>query len=63
MVDGEKQVIKISGVIRPFDIARDNTIQSKYIADAKISYTNLGALSASNKKKVGADVLDSNFPY
>nr|WP_231630279.1 flagellar basal body L-ring protein FlgH [Helicobacter heilmannii] len=63
LVDGEKQVIKISGVIRPFDIARDNTIQSKYIADAKISYTNLGALSASNKKKVGADVLDSNFPY
>ncbi|WP_285602810.1 flagellar basal body L-ring protein FlgH [Helicobacter sp. NHP22-001] len=63
LVDGEKQVIKISGVIRPFDIARDNTIQSKYIADAKISYTNLGALSASNKKKVGGDVLDSSFPY
>ena len=41
-VDGQKQVIEISGVIRPQDIASDNTIDSKYIADAKIAYKTEG---------------------
>ncbi|WP_104695487.1 flagellar basal body L-ring protein FlgH [Helicobacter salomonis] len=63
LVDGEKQVIELSGVVRPFDITRDNTVQSKYMANAKISYTNIGALSASNKKKFASDVMESQFPY
>jgi flagellar L-ring protein precursor FlgH len=41
-VDGQKQIIAISGVIRPEDIAADNTIDSKYIADAKIEYKTEG---------------------
>ncbi|WP_205436985.1 flagellar basal body L-ring protein FlgH [Helicobacter suis] len=63
LVDGEKQIIKISGVVRPFDISRNNTIESKYIADAKIAYTHIGSLSASNKKKLASDVMDSSFPF
>ncbi len=43
-VDGQKQIIKISGVIRPEDISPDNTIDSKYIADAKIAYESEGDL-------------------
>jgi len=43
-VDGQKQIIQISGVIRPQDIASDNTIDSKYIADAKIAYKTQGDL-------------------
>ncbi len=43
-VDGEKQIIKISGVIRPEDISPDNTIDSKYIADAKIAYESQGSM-------------------
>jgi len=41
-VDGQKQIIQISGVIRPQDISADNTIDSKYISDAKISYKTEG---------------------
>jgi len=41
-VDGQKQIIEISGVIRPQDIAADNTIDSKYISDAKIAYKTEG---------------------
>jgi len=41
-VDGQKQIIALSGVIRPQDIAADNTIDSKYIADAKIKYLTQG---------------------
>jgi len=43
-VDGQKQIVKISGVIRPEDISPDNTIDSKYIADAKIAYETQGDL-------------------
>jgi len=41
-VDGQKQRIEISGVIRPQDIGADNTINSKYISDAKIAYKTEG---------------------
>ena len=41
-VDGQKQIVEISGVIRPQDISADNTIDSKYIADAKIAYKTEG---------------------
>jgi len=44
LVDGQKQIIALSGVIRPQDIAADNTIDSKYIADAKIKYLTQGDL-------------------
>lgn len=63
LVDGEKQIIKISGVIRPYDINRNNTIESKYISDAKIQYANIGALSNTNKKKFAADALQTEWPY
>lgn len=36
LINGEKQIIQLSGVIRPYDIGQDNTIDSRYIADAKI---------------------------
>ena len=43
-VDGQKQIVKLSGVIRPEDISPDNSIDSKYIADAKIAYETEGDL-------------------
>ncbi|PAF47187.1 flagellar basal body L-ring protein [Helicobacter sp. 12S02232-10] len=63
LVDGEKQILKISGVIRPYDISRDNTIQSKFIADSKIEYSNIGALSNTKKKKFASDALETEWPY
>jgi len=41
-IDGQKQIIELSGVIRPEDIDPDNQINSKYIADAKIKYITEG---------------------
>ncbi|NPA10922.1 MAG: flagellar basal body L-ring protein FlgH [Epsilonproteobacteria bacterium] len=40
--DGQKQIVQVSGVIRPEDISADNTIDSKYISDAKIAYKSEG---------------------
>lgn len=63
LVDGEKQVIKISGVVRPYDINRDNSVESKFLADAKIQYKNLGDLSSTSKKKFATDAMDTEYPY
>lgn len=57
LVRGEKWItlnqgsefIRVSGIVRPEDIAPDNSVQSTRIANARITYTGTGSLSNSNK--------------
>ncbi len=63
LINGEKQILQISGVIRPYDIQRDNTIESKYIADSKISVVSVGKISETLTKKPTTDSVESNWPY
>ncbi|TXH06009.1 MAG: flagellar basal body L-ring protein FlgH [Nevskiaceae bacterium] len=44
------ETIRIEGIVRPADIASDNTVPSSRVADARISYTGKGALAESNSK-------------
>ncbi len=44
-VNGEEQTIKISGLVRPSDIAADNSVYSYNIADARISFEGNGIVS------------------
>jgi flagellar L-ring protein precursor FlgH len=44
-VNAEDQFIIITGIVRPDDIAADNTIASQYIADARIVYTGDGVIN------------------
>jgi len=56
LVRGEKvltlnqgsEVVRISGIVRPIDINPDNTIQSKHIANAQITYSGNGPIADSN---------------
>ena len=41
---GETLIVMLSGIVRPEDVDSNNTIQSKFIADAKIVYTGEGIL-------------------
>lgn len=58
MVRGEKwmtltkgsEFIRVEGLVRPSDIAPDNTIASNRIADARITYSETGDLANSNSK-------------
>ncbi|HUI29779.1 MAG TPA: flagellar basal body L-ring protein FlgH [Candidatus Acidoferrales bacterium] len=43
-VNGQDQIMKISGIIRPSDIQPDNTISSSYISDAKIIFEGSGSI-------------------
>lgn len=61
LIDGEKRLVTISGVIRPYDIARDNSISSKYIADSKIAYSSIGAIGQTNHKKEGTIQIESRL--
>ncbi|MEE9239900.1 MAG: flagellar basal body L-ring protein FlgH [bacterium] len=42
---GETLIVMVSGIVRPEDIDSNNSIQSKFIADAKIVYTGDGILA------------------
>lgn len=44
-----KEFIRLSGIIRPYDIEPDNSIASLRIADAQISYSSRGVLAAANR--------------
>lgn len=42
---GETLIVMVSGIVRPEDVDSNNSIQSKFIADAKIVYTGDGILA------------------
>jgi len=44
-IGGDKQTIEISGIVRPSDIAFDNTVKSEQVADFRI-VTKVGGISA-----------------
>ncbi|MDE5592225.1 MAG: flagellar basal body L-ring protein FlgH [Helicobacter sp.] len=63
LINGEKQIIRVSGVVRPSDISRNNTIQSQYIADAKIMYDTQGELKKNTEKGWGTKLIESVWPF
>jgi flagellar L-ring protein precursor FlgH len=43
------EIVRISGVVRPADIATNNTVTSDKLADARISYSGKGVVNSSNQ--------------
>ena len=60
-LNGEKQLIEISGVCRARDIGADNTILSTYISDAQIAYNGSGMVSDSADPGIVTKVLNWLF--
>lgn len=52
MVNGERQRIRISGVVRPEDIDSGNAVWSNRIADADIELAGFGVVSESQRQSV-----------
>lgn len=48
-VNKEQQQIILRGVVRPEDVARDNTVLSTYVANAEITYLGDGAVGEKQK--------------
>jgi len=63
LLNGEKQIIQVSGVIRPYDIDQYNNIDSKYIADAKILYKTEGDIDQTTTKPWGSKFMETIWPF
>jgi flagellar L-ring protein precursor FlgH len=60
-INGEKQLIEITGVCRARDIGADNTILSTYISDAQIAYNGSGIINDTSQPGVVTRVLNWLF--
>jgi len=62
-VNNETQIIYMTGIIRPVDIMANNTVSSKHVLNAKISYTGKGAISDKQKPGWFMRGLDNIWPF
>ncbi|MDN3517987.1 flagellar basal body L-ring protein FlgH [Aquisalimonas lutea] len=53
------EYITLTGLVRPDDVAPDNTISSERVANAQIAYTGTGTLADSNRMGWGQRILNS----
>jgi flagellar L-ring protein precursor FlgH len=63
LIDEQKQVIQISGVIRPYDIDQYNKINSEKMSDAKILYKTQGDVDRATKQGWGTKILQAIWPF
>jgi flagellar L-ring protein FlgH len=63
LINGEKQIIQISGVISPFDIDQNNEIPSRKISDAKIAYLTEGDIRQSTKQGDATRAIEAMWPF
>ena len=62
-VNSELRILQVSGIIRPQDIASDNTITHDRMAEARISYGGKGQLTDLQTPRYGQQLLDIALPF
>jgi flagellar L-ring protein precursor FlgH len=63
LVDKQKQIIQISGVIRPYDIDQNNKIDSAKMSDAKILYKSEGDVDRATEQGWGTKIIKAIWPF
>ena len=63
LINGQKQLIMISGIIRPYDISPENTVYSYQLANLKILYNKEGDEAEALEKPWGSKILESISPF
>lgn len=63
LVNFEKRILEVDGVIRPQDISTQNTIPSEQIAEARIVYGGQGQITDIQQPRYGQQFYDIVFPF
>lgn len=61
IINGERQLTILSGVIRPEDVTPDNSVRSDLIADAQITFKGKGVLGNTERPGIIARIFDWLF--
>lgn len=62
-LDGDVKEMRVRGLVRPLDIAADNTVSSDRIGNADVSYESEGRRSSANEKNWFEHLLDFIWPF
>ena len=62
-VNYELRQLTVAGIIRPWDISRDNTISYDKVAEARISYGGRGRLTDVQQPSWGQQIYDKAKPF
>ncbi|NBV54135.1 MAG: flagellar basal body L-ring protein FlgH [Proteobacteria bacterium] len=63
VVNYEKQVLILQGMVRPEDITAQNTISSQKIAEARIAYAGKGMVDEAQTPQYGVRMIDKILPF
>lgn len=63
VINNEKQILSLKGIIRPEDIESDNTILSNKVADAQIYYSGEGIIGEKQRSGWFTRFLDTIWPF
>jgi flagellar L-ring protein precursor FlgH len=58
-VDDETKTLRISGLVRPLDVTKDNTVLSSQVADARVAITGDGANTRATTKGPVGTLVDT----
>lgn len=62
-VNSELRDLTVGGVIRPQDIASDNTVRHDRLAEARIAYGGRGTITDVQRPRLGQELLDILLPF
>ena len=62
-INNETEVVTLSGIVRPQDLASDNSVLSTRVADAKMEITGYGVVSDKQRQGWLTRILDHIWPW
>ncbi len=63
IIDGERKTMRITGIVRKYDVAATNTVRSTQVANASVAYEGEGVLTKTTNRGWLGDLLDFVWPF
>jgi flagellar L-ring protein FlgH len=63
IIDGERKTMRITGVVRRFDVTSNNTVRSTQVANASVAYEGEGTLTKTTNRGWLGELLDFIWPF